>query len=132
MAPQPEELRSQQDNLIACLQALDEVLSSSASVLNAARGANRQFGETISEGRPLRDAFASISVPETMSTVTQELKKLEIVRHRTRTAVFTLGLAEDMSIGELARLYGFSRQLAQRYAHEARQAAIEHHDPGQV
>jgi hypothetical protein len=35
-------------------------------------------------------------------------------------ATFRIGLDEGMSIGELSRIYGFSRQRAARYAAEAR------------
>jgi DNA-binding transcriptional regulator LsrR (DeoR family) len=35
--------------------------------------------------------------------------------------VFAVALEDGMSIGELARNYGFSRQLASRYAKEARE-----------
>ena len=44
----------------------------------------------------------------------------ERTRHASRIAVFAVGLAEGISIGELGRLYGFSRQLGQRFAKEAR------------
>ena len=35
-------------------------------------------------------------------------------------AVFAVALEDGMSIGELGRIYGFSRQRAARYAKEAR------------
>jgi hypothetical protein len=47
------------------------------------------------------------------------LARVEEIRHRIRLLVFAQGMEEGMSIGELGRRYGFSRQLASRYAKEA-------------
>jgi hypothetical protein len=49
------------------------------------------------------------------------LARLERVRHAMLLRVFAVALEDGMSIGELARNYGFSRQLASRYAKEARE-----------
>ena len=48
------------------------------------------------------------------------LNGLEQARHRLRLAAMAGCLAAGMSIGELARQWGFSRQLAARYASEVR------------
>jgi len=64
--------------------------------------------------------MTAVTAPEVMGDVARALKTLEEARHRSRTAVFAVGMAEGVSIGELARLYGSSRQLAQRFAKEAR------------
>jgi hypothetical protein len=48
------------------------------------------------------------------------LKVLEQARHEMRLAMFALALDQGMSIGELGRIFGFSRQLAARCAKEAR------------
>ncbi len=46
--------------------------------------------------------------------------QFEHQRHRTRLALVRAGLEEGMTIGELGRAWGFSRQLAARYAKECR------------
>jgi transposase len=48
------------------------------------------------------------------------LEAVEKARHEARLTVFAMGLEQGMSIGELGRMFGFSRQLAARYAKEAR------------
>ena len=50
--------------------------------------------------------------------VNAALQKLERRRHEMRLKIFALGLAQGHSIGEMGKLWGFSRQLASRYAHE--------------
>ena len=81
---------------------------------------NRAFRESIANGEPLDDAMVAVSVSDALASVGRELKNLEATRHRSRTAVFAVGFAEGVSVGKLGRLYGFSRQLAQRFAKEAR------------
>jgi hypothetical protein len=62
-------------------------------------------------------------VPDELAKMTAVLKELERARYEARSAAFALGLTEGLSIGELGRLYGVSRQLAQRFAKEAREGA---------
>jgi len=111
---------SERDRLVASLDELDTAIADAAAVLEASRVDNRRLRESIVRGDPLPKALTAITVPEVMGDVAQALKKLEETRHRNRTAVFAVGMSESVSIGELARLYGFSRQLAQRFAKEAR------------
>jgi hypothetical protein len=51
----------------------------------------------------------------------EALARLEQVRHTMLLRVFAVALGDGMTIGELSRNYGFSRQLASRYAKEARE-----------
>ena len=68
---------------------------------------------------PVAEAFSDMAKP--WSEVARQLDELERARHRVRQAVFALGLSEGMTIGDLGRLYGFSRQLAARIAREVRE-----------
>jgi hypothetical protein len=52
--------------------------------------------------------------------VNDALNRVERCRHEARRAVFAAALKEGRTIGELGRAWGFSRQLAARYAKEAR------------
>ena len=68
---------------------------------------------------PVAEAFSDMAMP--WSDVARQLDALERARHRVRQGVFALGLSEGMTIGDLGRLYGFSRQLAARIAREVRE-----------
>ncbi len=46
------------------------------------------------------------------------LKNVESARHAMRIQIFQVGLEQGLSIGELGRHFGISRQLAARYARE--------------
>jgi hypothetical protein len=113
-------MTSERDRLVAVLDELDTTIGVAAAALEASRVDNRRFRESIVRGDLLPEAMKAVSAPEVMGDVARALKNLEETRHRSRTAVFAVGMAEGVSIGELARLYGFSRQLAQRFAKEAR------------
>ncbi len=53
--------------------------------------------------------------------LTATFKEFEKQRHRTRLAIIAAQLAEEESIGEIARSWGFSRQLGSKYAREAKE-----------
>jgi hypothetical protein len=52
--------------------------------------------------------------------MTDALTRYEEARHRTRLAVTALVLSEGTGVAEVGRAFGFSRQLAGRYAAAAR------------
>jgi hypothetical protein len=57
----------------------------------------------------------------------EALARLEQTRHNVLLAMFTKALEEGMSISELGRNYGFSRQRATRLAKEARERFAPNH-----
>jgi DNA-directed RNA polymerase specialized sigma24 family protein len=88
--------------------------------LSSVAAANRRVRSLVEEGRPVREVLSAIPTSAIRKTMTQQIEDLEASRHNVRRAVFALGLKEGLSIGELGRLMGFSRQLASTYAKEAR------------
>ena len=74
--------------------------------------------DRLGRGDSLGDALGPI--PEQLADYLREMNELEQTRHQARTAAFVLGLAEGLSIGQIARIFGISRQRAQRFAKEAR------------
>jgi hypothetical protein len=73
-----------------------------------------------SKNGDLASAIIAADPSRGRQAVNDTLRALERQRHETRRVVFAVALEEGMSIGKLGRLWGFSRQLAQRYAKEAR------------
>ena len=104
--------------LLAVLDELDETLGYVAGILEESRTGNRAFRSRIADGLPVREAFGSISAPESRGQVDDALKALQELRHRSRCAIFAAGREQGLSIGELSRMYGFSRQLGMRFARE--------------
>ena len=52
--------------------------------------------------------------------LTEALRDFEQCRHNARLSLIAAELDEGRSIGEIGRTWGFSRQLAAKYAKEAR------------
>ena len=106
--------------LQSALSNLEQTMARTQQVLTDAGAAYGTLRSRVSEKVPVADAFSDMAMP--WAAVAAQLDDLERARHRVRTAVFALGLAEGMTIGQLGRLYGFSRQLAARIAAEVRES----------
>jgi hypothetical protein len=74
------------------------------------------------KGVDIAAALAETRPSEMRDIINEAMTKVELCRHETRKRVFAVALDQGMSIGSLARAWGFSRQLAARYAKEAREA----------
>jgi hypothetical protein len=66
------------------------------------------------------DAVRAAHVSEEREDLHEALFMLEQRRRESRIASFRSALDHGVSINELARMWGFSRQMASRYAKEAR------------
>jgi hypothetical protein len=107
--------------VVTRLGELDEALAKAVAELQSSRANNRKLRKRLEGGESIQAALPTSGVPGGVQRIGSALKQLEEARHKTRTAIFALGLQEGLSIGELGRMYGFSRQLAQRFAKEARE-----------
>ena len=108
--------------VLASVDEFVEACEAFRETLRSVGTSNRRMRSLIEAGRPMREVLSVGGTSEIRMTVTQQIRNLESARHEVRKAVFALGLKEGLSIGELARLMGFSRQLASAYAKEARGA----------
>ena len=111
---------SERNALTTALAELQRSMAQTQQVLSEAGSTYGTLRRRVSRGTPVANACSDMAMP--WAQVATQLAELERVRHRVRTAVFALGLSEGMTIGELGRLYGFSRQLAARVAREVREA----------
>jgi DNA-directed RNA polymerase sigma subunit (sigma70/sigma32) len=75
----------------------------------------------VENGAGVADALRVVQPSDTRRTMNDVLKRVEEARHQIRLLVFAEGMRQGMSIAELGRQYGFSRQLAARIAKEARE-----------
>ena len=67
-----------------------------------------------------RTVFKDTIFTEDREDLSEALSELDRCRRASRVASFRSALEHGMSINELARIWGFSRQMASRYAKEAR------------
>jgi hypothetical protein len=89
--------------------------------LRTTENAYRRAMKSLASGALVADTLESITAATTRLSLNDMLADLEHSRHRARLAMIAAGLEEGMSIGQLGRALGFSRQLAARYAREARE-----------
>ena len=71
---------------------------------------------------PLHEVMGQIGVGELRADLVERLTRFEEARHRMRVACFRMSLTEGLSIGDIARLWGISRQLASRLVNETPEA----------
>jgi hypothetical protein len=112
----------EQQNLLDSYDELMESTEHLVRMLRSSRTQNRKTRSQLEKGSSIRDVFSAIPTGDLRHSFTQAMAEVESARHKVRKMAFARGLEEGMSIGELGRIWGFSRQLAARYAKEARNA----------
>jgi hypothetical protein len=103
------------------VEALDEFISA-MRVARAEMGKTEQFlrhvRQLVEDGESVESLIALMPPAEHRQTLADALDELNRRRHRARQKVFALALERGISVAELGRAWGFSRQLAARYISE--------------
>ena len=108
------------DEAIRRTERLLETLVDLRKATRATEVSVRRALRKANQGADVASASIAASPANTRQSMNDALSAVEKARHDVRLLVFAAGLDAGMSIGELARMFGFSRQLAARYAKEAR------------
>lgn len=104
---------------------IDELLASAQRLradLRAKETAYRRMSRQLRRGTDIGRAMTDTGAHTARQELTDTLDDFERCRHRTRLAITRAALDEGMTIGAVGRAWGFSRQLAARYAREARES----------
>jgi len=107
----------------AAVADIEHLLAAAQALRASVRSTEVQYRRTLrllESGAEISDALENVQAGAKRLALTQTLDTFETMRHRSRLALVAAGLAEGMTIGELGRTWRFSRQLASRYAKEAR------------
>ena len=107
----------------ATLKTTDEFIRISSQVRQALRQTEivtRRFQRRIESGSSVTDAIGVLGDSVHFRALTELLSELEHARHACRRALAAQAISEGMSRGELARMWGVSRQLVARIAKEER------------
>jgi len=97
-----------------------EASNKARRALREAETVYERFAHRIQNGSSVHDAFTTLRVGELRRDVHDNLEALEQARFETRQAIIALGVSEGLSPGELARMWGLSRQLINRIAKHGR------------
>ena len=105
------------------VQLIEDLQAALADLRAATRATEvtvRRALKMAKDGADVSTALTATKPAETRQAMNDALKAVEAARHQMRLRIFAEGLAQGMTIGNLGRIFGFSRQLAARYAKEAR------------
>jgi len=103
--------------------SIEDVIAAMAHVRSTLLGTELSLRRTLKEidgGADFATAVMSAKPPSTRKDIADALANLERCRHEMRVLVFSAAIERGMSISKLGRLFEFSRQMAARYAKEAR------------
>jgi hypothetical protein len=107
----------------ATLMALDGVIKASIAARQALRQSETLLGRLrrgLEKGSSLAEAFAGLDIAYERQITFDRLSDLEHARRDARRAIIALGVSEGLSLGQMARQWGVSRQLVTRLAKESR------------
>jgi hypothetical protein len=105
------------------LDAMTRSVDASAELrahLRRAETAYRKAIIKIEAGADFQSTMDRANMAASLHRVAEGLKALEQARHQSRISLVRISLERGMSISDIARVWGVSRQLAARYAKEAR------------
>jgi hypothetical protein len=111
---------SPEDEAARCVEALIEAMAEARRAFQVTEAELRRSLKKAKKGSGVSAAIIAANPAESRQRINDALVTVEERRHDTRRAVFAAALEEGTSIGSLGRAWGFSRQLAARYAKEAR------------
>jgi predicted GNAT family acetyltransferase len=117
------EVSSLRHDAIDDLQQLVEAASRLRADLRAKESIYRRTVKSLERGTGVAQAMKLAKADEARRELTGSLDDFEYFRHRSRLSLTAAGLDEGMTIGQVGRAWGISRQLAARYAKEARHSA---------
>ncbi len=101
---------------------IEELISSTVLLrrqLVAHEAVCRRVVSGVEEGVPVACLLEDIRADSWRSVLTEAIKGFEVARHRVRLLMVAIAVDEGMSITDMARSWGVSRQLASRWVQES-------------
>jgi hypothetical protein len=102
------------ERVVEAMQNLRRLLEIREEELRRAIGAREWTGD-------FAESVSQAHVTESREELNEALFMFDKARRESRIASFRSALDHGVSINELSRIWGFSRQMASRYAKEARE-----------
>ena len=101
---------------------LGELIESTEALrrqLDAHEAVCRSVLSDVQSRQPIGCVLSAARADNWRATVTDAIKGFETTRHHVRLVLVAMSLDDGMSIAEVARSWGVSRQLASRWVQEA-------------
>jgi hypothetical protein len=116
------ETRAENDErMLRCAERLIDAMEHLRLALEKREGDLQAARARYDSGNNFSGSLRAANIAEERDELNEALFELERRRRESRLAVFRSALDHGVSINELARMWGFSRQMASRYARDARQ-----------
>lgn len=112
---------TKKEDAIRAGESLLEALAGLREAVRGAEAATKRALAMVDKGVDAEVALAEIHPSSVRHSLNEALDAAEQARHEMRVLVFAVLLERGVSVSELARAFGFSRQMAARYAKEARE-----------
>ena len=110
-----QELRAR---YIASLDAIERASDCTIAALEAAREMRQVARELLERGRLFADRQRAVEPQPLRADLSSALAYLERTRHESQRLLFQLLHAEGLTLAEIGRVYGISRQLVSRLVNE--------------
>jgi hypothetical protein len=107
---------------VQLVEKLSEALENLRHSTRFVEKAARRSIKLLEDGADATTAMAAAVPAEARTVLNEALRQVEAARHEIRLHAFAVSLDQGTSVAELARQYGFSRQLAARYARDAQES----------
>src|SRR5271165_5593727 len=109
-------MSAKSDQLTERLRAFSGTVERLRAVLQRFDRASLKLATRIDDGANLVVALDHLDGRVRRAEVTEAIEEFESVRHQVRLAMFDLAKEQGISLAEVARALGISRQLASRQA----------------
>ena len=106
--------------LLLDLDAVEKAMDDHIATVQVCRAQSLALRALIASGADVREGLSNGPMSGLRHSLTESIEQLESARHQSRLSLVAVGLREGMTIGDFGRIWGISRQLASRYAREAR------------
>ena len=110
----------------AALQEIEDLLESAKRLrtdLRVKETAYRRAARMLERDESIDEVLVASGASSGRQELTDTMADFERHRHSARLALTAVALDEGMTIAQIGRRWGFSRQLAARYAQEVRDKA---------
>jgi hypothetical protein len=109
---------SSQDEVVQAVQDLIAAVAAARAEMRRAEQALRRVVGRIENGETVESLIVLRPPAEKRKAFLESLEEVHRTRHTVRRKVFTLAQQRGVTVADLARAWGISRQLASRYLKE--------------
>ena len=118
------DVHNERETAIEDLYRLLEVARQLRMQLQSCEATYERTAERLKSNTPVSEILQSVEASEARLSLNSRLEELTCARHRSRLSMIAAEVDEGTSISSVGRVWGFSRQMAQRYVQEARTSSL--------